>query len=284
MSGIPLEHVSSNLSFTSASVSTLNASENNSINSTNQKGPTINSFSPAHQLFSYCNKSNNQNHLSALHDKTSTYPALSKACLYLSQFSASQSSDSCDVNDLFENECCQDGTNAYTHASLYHIPSYTSQISSSIQGLRNCASNHLDRRCRILALKRLPIVSRNMFAKLRFSGALTSVLLMDENNDNHYNENDTSDVKNYGEVNVTVARVEDECSNEAAITLANAAIMEEDEGISGAAIEGLAIYVCSHKFTDMINDEIRGILFNYGSQQIQGTYRFQTEEQHALQH
>ena len=282
MSGIPLEHVSSNLSLSSTSLSTFNTSGNNSTNIANQKGPTINSFPPAHQLFSYGNKSNHQSHLSALHDETSTYPAVSKACIYLSQFSASHSSDSCNVNDLFENECCQDGTNAYTHASLYHIPTYTRQISSSIEGLRKCASNHLDRRCRILALKCLSIVSRNMFAKLRFSGALTSVLLMDEYNDNHYIQNNAADIKNYEGSNITVARVEDECSNEAAITLANAAIMEEDEGISGAAIEGLAILVCSHKFTDVINDEIKGILFNNAPQQNQRKYRFQTEEQHAM--
>ena len=44
-------------------------------------------------------------------------------------------------------------------------------------------------------------------------------------------------------VHVTISRVEDECTNDAAITLAEAALMEEDECVSAAAMGGFLIRV-----------------------------------------
>lgn len=259
--------------------SSVNASNNNKTSPSHTTGLIAQTFPTAHHIHTYYPSKST---LSALYDESSTYPAVSRACLYLNQFCSSpHQTNLCDLSHI--NKEAFDGTNDYANAQIFHIPTYLKQITVGLHALMKCASNHQDRQCKSVAIKCLSIFAKSMFAKLRFSqSSSTGVMGTYEKQDEHViHEDDIFGVQQNqqydyahgahgsgGERHVSLSSVEDECSIDASVVLAECAINDVDEGVSAIALESLAILCCDYGVVsglDPFMTEIRQILYGINS-------------------
>ena len=161
-------------------------------------------------------------HLAPFRDEHSAYAVVAKACLQLTYFAGSGSSVQ-----------IEDSTTVASSA-LFHDPSYADAISACFAALVECIQSHLDRRVRVLACRTLGIVARSAYARIRPSPLIFAIR------------------------DSTVNRLEDEIGNEIPTILATAALEDEDDGVSAAAVEALGIMTLSSSATpgSLVDDEL----------------------------
>jgi len=157
--------------------------------------------------------------LMSLTDKRSAYASVARTCLQLNQFAGSGSSAA----------ASDDSNNA-----LFHDATFAKTISACHAALIECAREHDDRRCRILACKTLALVARSAYARLRHSPLLFSVR------------------------EGTLHRLEDEVGTDVPVALCSVALEDVDDGVSACAVEALGMLTLCN--TGMAGTSVEDVL------------------------
>ena len=161
-------------------------------------------------------------HLTALEDEHSSYLSVSKACLFLNQLgSYGSSSETPPSPDVIE-------------SNLFQAEEYVTNFSRILNTLMSTSSNHFDRRCRILALQSLSLISKAVVAKL-----VTTAIFLDHN-----------DV-------ALITRLQDEICNDVVINMVSCGL-EDDDGVTAVAFEALGRLVIDLN-DDLFTREVREI-------------------------
>jgi hypothetical protein len=160
-------------------------------------------------------------HIAALQDEQSSYLSVSKACLFFNQLATYGSSSVTPPSP------------AVLESNLFHVEEYATQFLSILRALCSAASHHFDRRCRILALNSLSIVSKAVVGKLALSPIYANI----RDNAQH---------------NI---RLQDEICNDVVMNLISCAL-EDDDGVTTVALEALGrLIIDSQK--DLFTREVR---------------------------
>jgi len=142
-------------------------------------------------------------HLNVLEDEHSSYLSVSKACLFLNQLASYGSSSVTPPSP------------GVIESNLFEANEYTTNFARILNTLSSTSSNHSDRRCRILALNSLSLVSKAVVAKL----ITTAVFL------------------NHDDV-VLITRLQDEIYNDTVMNMISCGL-EDDDGVAAVAFESL---------------------------------------------
>jgi len=162
-------------------------------------------------------------HLVALEDEHSSYLSVSKACLFLNQLASYGSSS------------ITPPSSPVIESNLFETTEYTTKFSTILNALSSTSSNHSDRRCRILALNSLALISKAIVAKL----VITPVYL---------NHDDVA----------LITRLQDEICNDVVMNMVSCAL-EDDDGVAAVAFESLGRLVTDVE-DDLFSREVRAIL------------------------
>lgn len=144
-------------------------------------------------------------HLAVLQDEQSSYLSVSKACLFFNQLASYGSSSSIPPS-------C-----AVLESNLFHVEDYVNHFVSILRALGAAASHHFDRRCRILALTSLSIVSKAIMGKLVLSPVFSNM----RDNAQHN------------------TRLQDEICNDVVMNIISCALEDDDDGVMTVALEAL---------------------------------------------
>ena len=142
-------------------------------------------------------------HISSLQNEHSSYLAVSKACLFFNQLASYAS-------------CSPLPPSSIALQSHLFDANYVSQFSTITASLSFATLHHTDRRCRILSIHSLSIVSKAIFAKLIFTPL--------------YIDHDDVDI---------ITRLQDDIYNDVVTNLVSSAL-EDDDGVASVAFEALA--------------------------------------------
>jgi len=163
-------------------------------------------------------------HISSLQNEHSSYLAVSKACLFFNQLASYAS--------------CSPIPPSSTIALQSHLfdSNYVPQFSTITSSLSFATLHHTDRRCRILSIHTLSIVSKSIFAKLIFTPL--------------YIDHDDVEI---------ITRLQDEIYNDVVTNLVSSAL-EDDDGVASVAFEALARFTSNqHSHSDLVQREINSI-------------------------
>jgi hypothetical protein len=166
--------------------------------------------------------------LGSLRDENSSYAAVMKTCISLTQFlgasGAQASSSTSNSNDAGGSLASTEDTSSNNIASsvLLQDFAYAQKTSDMLQALTICLQNHGDRRSRSLACTTAALLGRAAYARLR------------SNNSQLYLQH-----------NAIAARLEDEVGTDLPTALATCALDDADEGVSAAACGALGLLILS---------------------------------------
>jgi len=118
-------------------------------------------------------------------------------------------------------------------SNLFHVEDYTNHFLDILRALCSAASHHFDRRCRILALNSLSIVSKAVVGKLVISSIYRNMM------DNARN----------------CTRLQDEICNDVVMNIISCAL-EDDDGVTTVAFETLGRLLIDSR-NDLLMREIR---------------------------
>ena len=166
-------------------------------------------------------------HISSLQNEHSSYLAVSKACLFFNQLASYAS-------------CSPLPPSSIALQSHLFDANYVSQFSTITASLSFATLHHTDRRCRILSIHSLSIVSKAIFAKLIFTPL--------------YIDHDDVDI---------ITRLQDDIYNDVVTNLVSSAL-EDDDGVASVAFEALARFnmldtSSHHTHSDLLQREIHSI-------------------------
>ena len=215
---------------------------------------------PASCTFTFQSMDNNiniQHYLSNLQDEHSTYMDVAKACHFLNQFCTHGSYNATPSTSTSTSHNCTHQGSVPTSApnilnsSILHIDQYAHDTSQILSILSNTSSQHHDRRCRILALQSLCLISHATLLKL--SNLMQTAYNhhhCDDNGDGDGDDNGTNggtDGGNeyYDNIHGSIARVQDEICNDVIfnIILNHCILEEDDDGIVSIAMENLIRFI-----------------------------------------
>jgi len=175
-----------------------------------------------------------QHFLSTLQDEHSTYMNVSKACQFINQFGTFGSynttpmtthsySRSYSHNNNINNNITT-SPNMIQSNILQLSQNTTSLYSTLYHALSNTASNHTDRRCRILSIQTLSIISYTTYFKFILTPHLYS----------------------NREQMIHLGRIQDEIINDIITSIVSCVLEDDDEGVACVAIENLGRFVLTH--------------------------------------
>ncbi len=165
-----------------------------------------------------------KHYLSSLQDEHSTFMEVAKACHFLNQFGTHGSYNST-PNSSSSSSYPSIITSMVTvlQSNILKIEQYTSDISQILNILSNTATNHLDRRCRIIAIQSLATIANSTLTKL-----ITTPTLYSNRTDSIY-----------------ISRIQDEICNDVILTIVNCILNDDDDGVSSIAMETLSHFIHS---------------------------------------
>ena len=171
-------------------------------------------------------------HISSLQNEHSSYLAVSKACMFFTHLASYGSSSVLPPSSIVSESHLFDAN-------------YVHHFSTIIASLSSAAASHTDRRCRILSLHSLSIISKAIVAKLIFMPV--------------YIDQDHVEL---------ITRLQDEIYNDVVMNIVSCAL-EDDDGVASVAFEALARLVIQdstsspspHPYThgDLLQREIYSI-------------------------
>ncbi|KAL7470406.1 hypothetical protein ACHAXS_010634 [Conticribra weissflogii] len=181
-----------------------------------------------------------------LRNPSSSYLIVARSCMELNQLVYS-STDSSIGNEKYLPSC----DNYYNDeneeklpplllrsSNIYHMQHYYRKIHLILASLSTCLKGHLLSSSRSLAARTLSTIARASYAKLHFDINLTSMHLPSSSS--------------------MVMRLQDECGNGVAYTLVMAALEQESEAVSSAALEALGKLTIDPK-SDAFASEVKEI-------------------------
>lgn len=200
-----------------------------------------------------------KHYLSSLQDEHSTFMEVAKACHFLNQFGTHGSYNSTpNSSSLSSSSCSSSSSSSVTssmvtvlQSNILKIEQYTSDISQILNILSNTATNHLDRRCRIIAIQSLATIASSTLTKL-----ITTPTLYSNRQDSIY-----------------ISRIQDEISNDVILTIVNCILNDDDDGVSSIAMESLSHFV--HYDNIPNKNEVTKEIFNLKCQ-------FMTKNNHLI--
>ena len=151
----------------------------------------------------------------------------------MNQFASNGSSN---ISKPLKVSSCQRSTNVKYH-QLFHPQSYAETISQILNALSNCATNHADRRCQIISIQSLSLVSLSAYAKLH-----TSTLVFTNREDLVHGR-----------------KLEDEICD-VVLTMISMIVEEDSDGLSSMATESLGRMVVNNQDNALFHIGINPIL------------------------